>query len=233
MFEHATHNMLYQDVISQISKMILEGKIKKGDLLPSENALCAQFNVSRTTIRAALRVLSDRKIITTVRGKGSIVIADNFAYLKDGLREEIDNYEGILEHASQVRLLLEPKIAFEAALCATPTDIRELTLINDDCREKIAKGILTSADMRAFHIRLAAVLKNPVLSSMITSLISMCDAPEETTLVVPNPSHKSQDAALKEHELILDAIKRRKCEDAYFYMRGNINTFHRNCLDEF
>ena len=187
MFEHATHNMLYQDVISQISKMILEGKIGKGDLLPSESALCAQFNVSRTTIRAALRVLSDRKIIKTIQGKGSIIIADNFAYLQDGIREEIDHYNELLQHASQVRLLLEPKIAFEAASCATPLDIKELSQINDDCREKIEKGILTSADMRTFHMRLTAVIDNPVLSSIVSSLISMCDAPEETTLTVHNP----------------------------------------------
>ena len=64
-FEKAMNNTLYQDVVAQICEMILAGSIRKGELLPSESKLCTQFQVSRTTVREALKILSQRKIIQT------------------------------------------------------------------------------------------------------------------------------------------------------------------------
>ena len=55
-FEKAMNNTLYQDVVAQICEMILAGSIRKGELLPSEAKLCTQFQVSRTTVREALKV---------------------------------------------------------------------------------------------------------------------------------------------------------------------------------
>ena len=233
MLENEANSTLYQEVVSQISKMILEGTVKKGEFLPSEHTLCQQFDVSRTTVRYALKVLSERKIIQTIRGKGSVVIADNFAYLHDGLRAKIDSYQNNFEYAVQVRRMLEPQIAFEAAQRANNQDLKDLKVINDLCEEKLTDGTLTTEDLRLFHLRLVDCLENPVLTSMVELLISMCDAPTDTTLQVPNPQEESQRRALLGHEDILQALKNKNCEDAYFYMKENLYTFRRNCLDEF
>lgn len=213
--------------------MISNGTIRKGEFLPSEHHLCEQFGVSRTTVRYALKVLADHKIIQTVRGKGSIVIADDFAYLNDNLRNKINSYQTNLEYATQIRQMLEPKIAFEVALKATSQDIHDLKAINDSCAKKLRAGTLNSIDMRQFHLRLVECLNNPVLNSIIELLISKCDAPTETTLQVPNPTSTSQQKALQTHYDILHAIQKRDCENAYFYMKENISTFQHNCLDEF
>lgn len=233
MDEKTGSNILYKDLVSKISKLILEGSIRKGDLLPSEHALCQQFGVSRTTVRYALKVLAERKIIKTVRGKGSVVIADDFPYLNNILRAKIDSYQTDFEYAAQIRRMLEPQIAYEVARKATAQDIRDLKAINDYCAEKERAGTLTSMDMRRFHFRLAECLDNPVLNAIIELLISKCDAPEDTTLCVPNPTGKSRHQALQEHYDILQAIRDHNCEDAYFYMKENIYTFRHNCLDEF
>ena len=44
---------LYEEVVQQIQQMIINGTLKKGDLLPSENELARQTKVSRVTIREA------------------------------------------------------------------------------------------------------------------------------------------------------------------------------------
>ena len=233
MFEKATNNTLYQDVVAQICEMILAGSIKKGDLLPSEAKLCAQFQVSRTTVREALKILARRNIIETVRGRGSTVISDDFSYLSEGMRSKIQQYARTFEFATQARQLLEPQIAALAARIATGEDIEKLEEVVRMCGEKERSGTLTTRDLRTFHFRVADITRNPVLISMVELLISMCDAPPETSLQVPNPTKPSRREVQCGHARILEAIRAHSCQDAYFYMRENLKNFHDNCLSEY
>jgi len=232
MYDKAVNGTLSQDVVAQLSRMILEGSIKKGEMLPSESQLCKLFGVSRTTVRSALGVLARRKIIYTRHGKGSVVISDSFPYLNEGLRAKIEEYESNFTYAVQVRRMLEPQIAFEAACRCDREDIDALKNIMDICRRKEADGTLTTDDMRLFHLRLADSARNPVLVSMVELLIGMCDAPPETEMRVPNPGSSVRPNVLEEHQRILDAIIEHRAEDAYFLMRENIKTFEKNCRDE-
>lgn len=232
-FEKATHNTLYQDVVAQICEMILEGSIKKGELLPSEARLCAQFQVSRTTVREALKILAQQKIIRTDRGRGSVVISDSFSYLNEGLRAKIEQYASNFEYATQARQLLEPQIAALAARKATRQDLDALEEIVQMCERKEQEGTLTTGDLRSFHFRVADITRNPVLIALVELLVGMCDAPPETSLQVPNPTKPSRQCVMAGHEQILEAIKNRDPEDAYYYMKENLKHFHDNCLSEY
>ncbi len=63
----------YQTIRAQIYNDISSGKIKVGELIPSETALMEQFQASRTTVRKAIEHLSKEGIIIRKRGVGSIV----------------------------------------------------------------------------------------------------------------------------------------------------------------
>lgn len=232
MFYKARNNTLYQDVVDQICQIILDGQIKKGELLPSEKKLCDQFGVSRTTVREALSILSQMKVIKTIRGKGSIVISDDFAYLNEGFRSKIMKYETDFNCAVQARQLLEPQIAALAAQTATKKDIDDLQEINDRCEKKRQEGTITTADLRIFHIRMAEITQNPVLVSFIETLIAMCDAGPETLLQIPNPSVQTAFSINATHERILQAVKEKNAQDAYFYMRENLKDFYVNSVNE-
>lgn len=232
MFDKAYKNTLVDNVVAQISKMILDGTIKKGALLPSENKLCRQFDVSRTTVRAALNILSRRNIIETTKGKGSTVIADNFQDLSEGLRVKIEQYESNFQYAIQVRRMLEPQIAFLAAINASENDISDLEAIVKRCQERHRDGTLESLDTRSFHLRLAAVPNNPLLYAIVELLISMCDAPDDTNLHTPNIAIHPQDSVLQDHEDVLKAIEEKNPEDAYYLMKRNISEFSDHCMSE-
>ncbi|MBC7424155.1 MAG: FadR family transcriptional regulator, partial [Ferruginibacter sp.] len=47
------------EVVSKLQQQIASGKLKKGDKLPSEPALMQQFGVGRSSIREAIRILSN------------------------------------------------------------------------------------------------------------------------------------------------------------------------------
>ena len=63
----------YQDVYTQIRGFISSEKWPLGGTIPSENDLVDYFNVSRITIRSALRLLADDGLIVRKRGKGTVV----------------------------------------------------------------------------------------------------------------------------------------------------------------
>jgi DNA-binding GntR family transcriptional regulator len=63
----------YRQLYEKLRKLIEEGVYKQGDLLPSENELCAVHHLTRPTVRNALDMLVNDGFIIRHQGKGSIV----------------------------------------------------------------------------------------------------------------------------------------------------------------
>lgn len=63
----------YKQLYEKLRKLIEEGIYKQGDLLPSENELCAVHHLTRPTVRNALDMLVNEGFIVRHQGKGSIV----------------------------------------------------------------------------------------------------------------------------------------------------------------
>jgi DNA-binding GntR family transcriptional regulator len=63
----------YRKLYEILRKQIIDEVYKSGDLLPSENDLCAQYGITRPTVRHALDALLNEGMIRKHRGKGSIV----------------------------------------------------------------------------------------------------------------------------------------------------------------
>lgn len=67
---------LYEQIAAILSARISDGTYAPRRRVPSEAAICEEFEVSRPTVRAALRLLVRHGLIVTVRGKGSFVVPD-------------------------------------------------------------------------------------------------------------------------------------------------------------
>ncbi|HHV65587.1 MAG TPA: GntR family transcriptional regulator [Peptococcaceae bacterium] len=63
----------YLQIAEEIKEKIRNGNLKPGDSIPSENSLCATYNVSRMTVRKSLFLLSTEGYIASIAGKGSFV----------------------------------------------------------------------------------------------------------------------------------------------------------------
>lgn len=61
---------IYHDLLNDIQTK----KFQEGDLLPSDTKLVMKYDVSRETVRRAIKLLFDEGYIQTIRGKGSIVL---------------------------------------------------------------------------------------------------------------------------------------------------------------
>lgn len=64
---------LKYQIADRIKKMIQTNELSPGEKVPSEAALCEQYNVSRTTVIAALQILQNESYIHRKQGKGTFV----------------------------------------------------------------------------------------------------------------------------------------------------------------
>jgi len=64
---------IYLQIVEEIKDKIKKGLLSPGDAIPSENALCETYKVSRMTVRKGLAVLVNEGYITSIPGKGSYV----------------------------------------------------------------------------------------------------------------------------------------------------------------
>jgi GntR family transcriptional regulator len=65
---------LYQRVAQKLRSRIVSGAFPVGTLLPTEEQLCLEFQVSRHTVREALRLLRRDGLVTSKRGSGTVVV---------------------------------------------------------------------------------------------------------------------------------------------------------------
>jgi GntR family transcriptional regulator, mannosyl-D-glycerate transport/metabolism system repressor len=94
----STHTPLYKQVANQIKKQIQSDNLDKDDAIPSEQKLSESFNVSRVTIRQAIKLLVDEGILYKVRGSGTYVKQpkiEHDIYRLQGFTEEMESLNHI------------------------------------------------------------------------------------------------------------------------------------------
>ncbi|WP_284325582.1 GntR family transcriptional regulator [Cypionkella aquatica] len=64
-----------EQVRDAVSDYIREHGLKAGDRIPTEAELCAAFGLSRPSVREALRLLEQERLVVTVHGRGRFVTA--------------------------------------------------------------------------------------------------------------------------------------------------------------
>nr|WP_294924887.1 GntR family transcriptional regulator [uncultured Flavobacterium sp.] len=87
----------YQQLVNGINNAIAENILKKGDLLPSVNAICKENQLSRDTVFKAYSILKDQKIIDSVPNKGYYVSGETRKVLL--VLDTFKAYKEVLYHS--------------------------------------------------------------------------------------------------------------------------------------
>lgn len=176
MFQTAKPTKVFQDVVAQIEDAILAGRIGTGQVLPSERELKEMLQVSRGTLREALRVLEQKGLIE-IRlgvGGGSVVRSVGIGQVSESLALLIRSQKVSLNHLAEFREAVEGSVAAQAAERRSPADIAKL-------EELLAQGraCVEAPDGRRdqfleidrqIHMVLAQITGNPLYISILTSV---------------------------------------------------------------
>ena len=168
---------LSNEVDKQIEESIRNKILVPGDELPPENELTAIFGVSRTVIREALHMLSTRGLVTTKRGKKTVINEYhevlNLSPIQFYLECNLD--DKLIQHWINIRATLEPTLARTAALNRTDEDLIKLKDIVDQLEldENKKNGELLANLDKNFHSSIAEATKNPIVSIIMRPIYEM------------------------------------------------------------
>ena len=209
---------LSKEVASLIVEMIRSNKYEPGSKLPNEMELSEMFNVSRTTIREAIKSLASNNIVEIVRGKGTFV-AEKPGLVNDPLGVNFIRDKNVIISLFETRLLIEPKVAYLAAQRATAEDITKLEKLLISMEEVIAsKENHRDIDIE-FHTNIAKATQNPIIERIIPIIIESITEGYFETVNVPGSAHK----ALQYHYKIFRAIKAKDPYGAEKAMKDHLN----------
>ena len=198
-------------VAVQLKQLIKSGKYKAGDKLPSEPELMQQFAVGRSSIREAVRILSNCGMIDVKQGLGTFVTFNEG--LSEPLHQRLKRADN--QDLKEVRQLLELKAAEKAAMNRTAKDIARMTSIlkkRKAAAEKQDIDACIEADV-LFHIAVAETSKNEILADLYKTIaveikLSFTLVHEDTALFLERqPLHEE----LLQSIIDKDAKKAWKC----------------------
>jgi GntR family transcriptional regulator, transcriptional repressor for pyruvate dehydrogenase complex len=220
----ARQGSLSVHVADQLEALILQGKVKVGEKLPTESRLCDSFGVSRTVIREAITHLKSLGLVETRRGVGTTVLRSNPVEARPAERINPTTVEDIL-HVLELRLALEPAAAELAALRYETEDRHRIEATHAAFIRACAEKSQARVEDFAFHHAIARASHNPIFEQFYEQL-SPSGIPRAKLLSIEINTAASERYLLRvqeEHAYILEAILSRDGEAAKETMFQHLN----------
>lgn len=217
-----------QLIEGQLKEAIIKHHYRAGDKLPSERELAEMFSASRSSIREAIRSLERSGFVVVkkgVHGGAFVIQKGNSKPMVDYLRDVMRLRQVSLEEILQARLIIEPEVAADAALKATPEDIELL--------EEITRDHLTGFDSEnpvmqfdrnpRFHRIIAEITGNQVFIIIMQILLEIhafrmnqFKLDEETIRKITH-----------QHDSIIEALKKKDQKLAFEEMKKHVLAVHK------
>jgi DNA-binding FadR family transcriptional regulator len=211
-FEPVRPVRAYQSIVEQVEDRVFRGQLRPGERLPSEREMTAQFGVSRSTVREALRVLESDGLVRSRPGdpNGPEVLPFSPATLRKSVTRLVRVDEVGLAELVQFRMLLEGSANLLAARLATDDELAAMDSALAGMQLALDGGYeeFSRADV-AFHDAVARASRSiliqvcsDVVRGVVLGLISqrIADAPDRRELM---------ERSLRHHGEVLDAVRRR------------------------
>ena len=217
---------VYTAVVEHVTALIKQGDLKPGDSLLSERELCERFNVSRTSVRKALAILSGMGLVEVTPRSGARVAQASSQQAIDSLSQMIarNRYQAV--HLYEVRRLIEVQAARLAAIRREEADVIKLRELDKLIKDSLQNPeVLHQADMR-LHVGIAESTKNPFFAELMSVLIAAYM--EIFNVVWATWGSAEEEQALfahyfQQHGMIVEAIADKDPEAAAVYMTQHID----------
>ncbi|MBP2641523.1 MAG: nanR [Firmicutes bacterium] len=213
-----TRTNVFDYTVKRLQKMIDDGNLRPGEKLPSERELVAQFSISRSVVREALRVLEAQGLVAIQQGKGVYVQRPGLQTVLQPVQRLLKDGSITLQNLMQARYILEPEIVKIASKMINET---QLLRLEQEYHEMIKYLDYPEKYLEAdknFHSLLVSCTGNPVLVIMMCPIITMFNGFIELLYQVPGTPQKVFTA----HDTILKALRDHDPEAAAAAMRSHL-----------
>ena len=210
MFKSVKPQRISDEIAHQIKSLISEGKLRPGDQLPPERELIKQFEVSRPSLREALKSLVAMGFLEVRRARRTYVKSVTTEKLQDPLSLLIKADTQKIFDLIEVRKGMEAWGAFSAALRATEEDIDQLRKIVEEMKTAFRSGKSWEKQDADFHLALAQATHNTIQIHIMSTIYDLL---RESVARIFTDQKKTK-KLIQQHGAIFNAIKNHSPEKA-------------------
>ncbi len=195
---------LYEDVAELMREKIFNHQLAAGAWI-DELKIAAEYGISRTPLREALKVLATEGLVTMKVRRGAYVTEVNEKDLTD---------------VFHLMAVLEADAAGTVAKTATDNQLKELEALHQQLEKSIRDRVKFFTLNEAFHIKLLEVANNRWAGQMVADLRKVMKLNRAQSLLKAGRIEES----LAEHAAIMAALKKRDFAAAQVAMRAHIES---------
>ena len=195
---------MHDAVATRLRAMVFDGELAPGEFI-DEKSLAEAWQVSRTPLREALKVLAAEGLVDLVPHRGCRVI---------------ELSEGDADALFPVMALLEGRCAFEAASKASGEDLHQLRRLHDELERHAAAQNLEGyyRANHGFHSFVQQLADNRWLDRVTGDLRRFMRMMRGRQLALPGRI----DASINEHRVLIDAFEQRDAPRAERAMHDHL-----------
>ena len=199
---------MHAQIVRDLGLRIVSGEYKPGQRLPLEASLCATYDVSRSVLREATRVLVAKGLVVSKQRVGAIVCARSNWHLLDPdvlywLIQTKPQPE-FVETLLTVRRIFEPAAAALAARVASPDSLKAIAEAYKGMERATTPEELLEPDL-AFHRHIAEATNNDLLA-YIGNMLSLA---LRESIKLSSQLPDTHALSLPRHKAILTALLNR------------------------
>lgn len=222
MFTPIKNTKVYEQVVDQIKQMIIDGTLKKGDKLPTERELSEALQVSRASVREAIKALEVIGLLESKQGAGNY-IKENFEQILFEPLSMMFMLEGSTPmEIVEIREALELQTVVSAARNIKADELKYIKdLINKlkECEDEETSIVYD----KEFHYAIAKASRNVLIMNVLNVISDLIDEiiKDSRKKIL---SEKTNRVKLNtQHELIYIGLRDKDANRAYEAMKGHFN----------
>ena len=181
----------FEEAVAQIAERITLGDLHPGDQLPSERTLAQQMQISRPTVREALKLLAEAGVLEVRPGaRGGAVVLDGVVP-REVVRRRSDLRVSEIGGVLEARRMLEPQVALLAGRHARDADLDAMERTIEAQRGIAAEEEFLASEDRflaldlQFHLAIAKATGNSTVVSLMRSLLRRLEIARDMALHHP------------------------------------------------
>ncbi len=200
------------DLQEQIKELIIQRKLKSGDFMPTENELIELFNVSRSSLREAIKSLEALHILDIRHGVGTFVGSSSLIPMIRGLTFYAqlhlqDNLKSIID-ILDVREILQYGFAPMALPKITDDESRTLQVLVRVIEENALRNCFSITEEKQIHLLIYQPLQNHLLSQYLDAFWEIY---EQLSTQLP-PIRLSPITLAQQYRELVDAVEAKDLE---------------------
>lgn len=217
----------HQRVVGELERLVFE-ELEPGAPLPSAADLAEELQVSRLTVREAVKSLQARGLVNVQHGRRPVVAALSAIAVEDFFAVSVRRDPRSMMDLLEVRKALEVQIASLAARRGNRTAASAMDAALTAMRESVDDPeAFHAADVR-FHESLSAASGNRILNFLVEAMASPLRASRHHSRRGDIDRGRTLDEVVDEHARIRDAVVRGDAEGAAEAMRFHLDQTERS-----